>query len=91
MDYSLIKCNEFRGASFILLKLKPACVCVCVHVISGMFINVQGKTDAVVDEIEGSAHLMDPDPLASARSKRKFALDTRYTPDGLKVLQSCRI
>ena len=59
--------------------------CVCVHVISGTFIDVQVKTDAVVDEVEGAAHLMDPDPLASARSKRKFALDTRYTPDGLKV------
>ena len=57
----------------------------CVRVISGMFIIVQGKTDALVDEIEGAAHLMDPDPLASARSKRKFALDTRYTPDRLKV------
>ena len=60
-------------------------MCVCVHVISGTFIDVQVKTNAVVDQVEGAAHLMDPDPLASARSKRKFALDTRYTPDGLKV------
>ena len=48
-------------------------------------LSMQVKTDAVVDEVEGAAHLMDPDPLASARSKRKFALDTIYTPDGLKV------
>ena len=39
----------------------------------------------MIDEVEGAAHLMDSDPLASARSKRKFALDTKYTPDGLKV------
>ena len=61
------------------------CVRVCVHVINGALIHVQVKTDAVIDEVEGAAHLIDPDPLASARSKRKFALDTKYTPDGLKV------
>ncbi len=46
---------------------------------------LQVREEAVVEEVEGIAHLMDPDTLASARSKRKFALDTRYTPDGLKV------
>ena len=61
------------------------CVCLCVYIINGTLINIQVKTDAVIDEVEGAAHLMDPDPLASARSKRKFALDTKYTPDGLKV------
>ena len=38
-----------------------------------------------MEELEGMAQLLDPDALASARSKRKHALDTKYTPDGLKV------
>ncbi len=46
------------------------------------------QTSLVVHfNVLGAAHLIDPDPLASARSKRKFALDTRFTPDGVKVVQ----
>ena len=51
------------------------------------YIITQRHTETLIQEVEGAAHLLDPDPLASARSKRRFAMDTRYTPDGLKVIQ----
>ena len=48
---------------------------------------IQSGVDAIVEEVEGAAHIVDTDTVASARSKRTLALDMHYTPDGLKVVQ----